>query len=667
MTTGIVAAILLAGALGGDSCKDVCQEHPDRVKALFAALNLGYPGLESVKKDVEAGDLPRACDDLLAYYRNGASGAWLRRTPPQPGTGQVPGADAILNDTFTADTISMKVPRLPDGHLDWACNGPLNDREWGWDLNRHFWSLELLNAFFATGNPIYAKGLDGLLRDWIVSSPYPGVKSDTPQWRGLEAFFRGGKAWPAVFYGLQQVDLLTPAARILMLSSIPEHAHYARNFHKPTGNWITMELLGLATEGACWPEFKDAEEWYQYAVGRLVPELAAQVYPDGVQKELTSDYHRVAMHCFMDIPALAKNAQRPVPPEFRATIERMQNYNAYSVEPNGLAPLNNDSDCEDIRTELCAQSKEFDRPDWLYIATNGKEGEAPKGLPSIMFPWAGEFIMRSGWDADAHWAFFDVGPLGIAHQHYDKLHLSVSAFGRDILVDGGRYHYINDVWRKYFTYSASHNVVLVDGKCQQQYEREATAPLDGSYAITPEYDFARGEYNAGFQDVAGTAIHARSVVYLRGRYFVVVDRVTTDRPRTIQPLWHFHPACTVELEGVDALSTDAGQGNVRIVPAAPFAWRAEIVKERGEPDIQGWWSRHYNVKEPSPCVVYTAGIKETATFAWVIIPGKGPVNAAKAEVVKADNDAVIVRVEYEGKSDTITMPLQSLDVVIHTE
>jgi hypothetical protein len=668
----IYAAISLAcafGALGGNSTVDVCRDQPERVKALFAALNLDAPGMESIKQDVALGDFPRACDELLTHYRNGDSPAWLRRAAPAPSDKRLPEADDILNDKFTEYTIQMQVPRLPDGRLDWSCNGPDNDKEWGWGLNRHQWASTLLDAYFSTGNPIYAERLDNLLHDWVISNPYPGVLSSTPQWRGLEAYFRGGIEWPAVFYGLQQTDILTPATRILILSSIPEHAHYARNFHKPTGNWITMEMLGLEAEGIYWPEFKDAPEWRSYALSALVPELSAQVYPDGAQKELTEHYHRVATHCFQDMADLVAKANVQAPPEYKKVIEAMRNYVAYTMAPNGYAPLNNDSDYDYVRDEIHANSSAFERPDWLYIASNGAEGTAPAGLPSIVFPWAGQLVMREGWGADAQWGFFDAGPMGIAHWHHDKLHLSISASGRDILVDSGRYSYKSGPWRQFFTFSKSHNVVIVDGAGQALSDKEASAPIAAdSYKITPEFDFARGEFSSGYIGVDGIAKHARAVFYKRGGYFVIADKITTDRPRAIQPLWHFHPSCAVEIEGADVMSTDPDQGNVRIVPLAPFSWRVEIVKGRDEPDIQGWWSPKYNVKEPNACATYSADIQSTAVFAWVIVPGKGRVPPIQAKLVSADENSVTVSARQEGgKTETITTPFTSGEPTLRVE
>ncbi len=48
-------------------------------------------------------------------------------------------------------------------------------------------------------------------------------------------------------------------------------------------------------------------------------------------------------------------------------------------------------------------AKTYARPDWTYITSNGTEGEKPDYGPSVIFPWAGQFVMRSGWDADALW------------------------------------------------------------------------------------------------------------------------------------------------------------------------------------------------------------------------------------------------------------------------
>ena len=642
----------------------VCKRYPNRVSKLLAALDLGRKGLERVKDAVEKKDFPAACEALLDYYRKSDSGAWLRKEPPKSGKGTDPTCEKILKDTFTFYTVTAKVPRRKTGGLQWAYRGPENDTEWAWALNRHSHLKSLLDAYLKTGNIAYARCIDEHIRDWVTSNPYPGKKNSTAQWRSLETTYRIRRSWPDVFYGLQEVEAFTPAARILILSALPDHAHYLRNFHAGGGNWKTSEMMGLVRIAAAWPEFAEAGAWGKYADKRVLEGMKL-LYPDGVQKELTSHYHWVVLGTHESYAKLLRNSGRKVPAEYARRLEGMWNYLAYAMRPDGHGPLNNDSNRDYNREKVLAAAKVYKRPDWTFIATNGLKGKKPKGQPSVVFDWAGQLIMRSGWDADAHWAFFDVGPWGTAHRHNDKLHLSVVAYGRDLLVDGGRYTYKSyggpkGSWRGYFIGSASHNVILIDGHGQNPGQREARKPLKkDSYAIEPAFDYARGVFDKGFKGIKGKTVHTRAVLYVRGKFWVVVDRITTDKPRDIEALWHYHPACTVAIEDDSVTSTDAGKGNLRIVPVSDLPWKVQIVKGREKPDIQGWYSEKYGIKAPNPTAIYSAKIEKSATFAWVLVPAKGAVPQAKSGIVSESNGVIRISVSLpRAKPVIVTVPLK---------
>jgi len=624
----------------------VCERHPDRVRQLFASLALDRPGFAAVSAAADRRDWPAACEALLAYYRDGAAGAWLRR--PAPGQGTRPVAEKMLRDTFTFYTIEGTVPRGEDGGLQWEWRGPNHDFEWALALNRHQYVASLVAAYGETGNAAYARYVDAVIRDWVTANPYPDRKNVGAAWRGLEVSFRP-KAWAAAFYGLMAVDALTPATRILLLSSLPDHARYLRSYHAG-GNWATMEMSGLALIAAAWPEFSAANAWLDYATRTLTREITAQVYPDGVQKELTSHYHWVALTNFEQFAGTLRQIEAPLPARFTDGLRGMWHYLASSMGPDGANPLNNDSDRTDYRARVAAAAATYQRPDWLYIATNGERGIAP-AHPSVVFPWAGQVVMRGGWDARAQWAFFDIGPWGIGHQHNDKLHLSLAAGGRELLVDGGRYTYIGGDWRHYFVSSAAHNVILVDGQGQRADAREADAavPVE-SVAIHPAFDYARGTFSAGYADLEGAAEHTRVVIYLRGKYWVVIDRIETDRPRTITPLWHFHPDCAVRTEGSSVLTTDAGAANLRIQPVGSLTWTTALVRGQETPAIQGWYSRQYNEKAPATCAAYTAHIAGTTTTAWVLAPGDGAAPAVTARWLPAPEGAARLTVALPGEA-----------------
>ncbi|MBT5829839.1 MAG: alginate lyase family protein [Candidatus Latescibacteria bacterium] len=623
----------------------VCETQETRVDHMFDALNLDHQGLEHVKAAYEAGNKIDACQKLIDYYREKANATKQVMKPVSPSNDTHAAAEQILQDTFTFQDVTGTVPHQADGSLDWTHRGPNDDREWAYFLNRHNHLHILLSAYKKTGNPSYVNRINDHIHEWVQVNPYPNEHTGDPRWRGLETMSRIN-VWARIFYALAEDDALKPATRILILSSIPDHAHYTQNFHNPGGNWLAMQMCALANGGLQWPEYKNADEWIGYATRTLLPEMKRQIYPDGPQKELASHYHGASLSSFQRYADLFEKAGRDVPKMWYEGLENMWNYWAYSMRPDGHGVLNNDSNLDFNRPRLLQVAPRYKRPDWAYIASNGQEGEQPNGSPSIMFPWAGQLIMRSGWDANAHWAMFDVGPWGIGHQHNDKLHLSVAAFGRDILVDAGRLYYKRDKWRDFIRSTAAHNTLLIDGKVQDADVKEVTEPLaEDVYQITDNFDYARGSFTAGYIDLDGKATHTRAMVYVRNKFWVVVDRMTTDRPRSIQGLWHYHPDCTVEIDGTTVTSTDTDKGNVRITPIGDTHWDIEMTQGQEEPFIQGWYSREYNHKAASPCVTYRTNIDGDAIFAWVITPGKGIVPNVNTELLAVDAVGVTVKVD----------------------
>lgn len=626
--------------------EDVCRVFPERMNTFFQTLDLEQKGLTGVKRAYEQGKPAEAAQQLLDYYRNGNTAAYLRKQKPKKTDARVPGADTMSQGIFTFYTQQDEVPKKADGRLDWSYEGPADDIEWAWALNRHLFMSTLLNAYLDTGNPHYAATLDRMIKDWVVSSlPYPGVKSRTAMWRGLEVSFRV-KSWAAVFYGLMESEAFSPATRLLLLSSIPEHAHYLRQFHAQ-GNWLTMELSALARGATAWPEFKQADEWLDYARETMTESLLEQIYPDGVQTELTAHYHRVALLNFDLFRKIFQEAEAELPNVYTEKIEQMWNYLAYSLRPSGTNPLNNDSDLRNYQEVITKAGKDFDRPDWQYIASNTRLGQAPKQA-SVLFPYAGQAIFRNGWEQDAHWTFFDIGPWGSGHQHNDKLHLSIAAYGRDLLVDGGRFAYRGDFADKFRPYargSASHNLMLIDGQGQGPGPKETKEPLsEDHFSSTEHYDYAWGSFDQ-FEEVEGTAQHSRAVAYVKDQFWLVVDQLETDRPRKVDILWHWHPECTVSKGKKRSVATQNTRGNLAILPVGRTKWDVQMIKGQESPQPQGWYSVEYNKGEPNTASIYSTQAEGSETFVWLLIPSEGKPTKMKAKIISRTADGVHIRVK----------------------
>lgn len=621
------------------SIDELCRQNPSAVVVFFDQINLDYSGLGNVKQAVSQKNWPKACTALLDYYQTNSSNAQLRTCSPQPNEAALNEANAALQSVFTFQGITDTLRSNAAQHLNWYHKGPNNDIEWAYFLNRMGYFNSLLAAYCQTGNPVYAQAFNRLLLDWITGNPASKSQLGVPPWRVLEVGLRLIGPLPTAFYGFQKASAFTPVARLLMLMSIQKQAAYVRNFHTSHHNHGVTELNGLTRAALCFPEFKQADEWARHAQEKMGEEFAFQSYPDGTMKELSSSYHWVVVREFMAYVNLHKTYGKTLPPAFGRVVEKMYNYLAYSARPDGYGLLNNDADLLNNYEILRPLLQTFPRSDWQYLLTSGREGKRPALQPSMMFPWAGHFIMRNGWGeakSNDHFAYFDVGPWGTSHQHNDKLHLSVYANGREILCDAGRMYYKQDQWRQFFNRSASHNVVTLDGKGQNNDTPEVSKPLpDSSYRIQPDMDFSMGTYEGGFDDIhpavpstmqslqpsAEKGTHTRAVIYLKNRYWIVVDWVQSDKPRTLTAYWHFNPVCSVVADGQSVLTNDPGKGNLCIVPVSSESWAVKLVKGQETPYVQGWYSERYNQRLAAYCAEYSTQMVGPSTlFAWILYP-----------------------------------------------
>ncbi|MFW5788089.1 MAG: alginate lyase family protein [Halanaerobiales bacterium] len=649
---------------------DVKQFFPEKLNKLLSELDLNDKFLEPVKNARDKGNYIEAGKKLLDYYKSSEKASFLRK---KPGAREnkiydkdkeiIEEAEGILDDVFTNQGVSGKMRIKDNGLYDWSYYGPKNDKEWFKFNNRLGALTTLLRAWEITGEKKYVRKFNHIILDWMISNPITEKSrkdsfAQTP-WHQLDTGIRAGK-WATLFHGFQHSPLFTDAARILMLEGVPRHAQYIQKHHRRNHNFITMQMNGLCRLGLLFPEFKAADKWVQMVKDVLTEEICEQVYPDGVQKELTAEYHMTALKRFQNVADELKKAGEKVDKEYHNWLEKMWNYIAYVLRPNGKIPLNNDSNSSNKQKRIIKMAKRYDRSDWLYITTNGQQGKSPAGLPTRIFPWAGQLVMRNGWEQDAHWAFFDIGPWGLGHQHNDKLHLSVSAYGRDLLVDSGRFAYQGEVAEKfrnpYARHSRGHNVILIDGKGQGPDPKEVEDQLEEeNYQLNDRFDFAFSSFD-NFE-VEGDIVHNRSVFYLKNNFWVVVDSINPDGSRKISPLWHFHPDCKVEQEG-NIVKTN-NMGNLLIQPLGDIEWDLSIVKGQSKPVIQGWYSKQYNQYEPAACAVYEANIDKETVFAWILKSGRVDINRINGSINVIEDKHVLLEVEQQEKSWSLQIPLKN--------
>jgi len=574
--------------------------------------------------------------------------------------------DHILNDIFVVQNVSNQVPVLENGHRNWYYTGKNKDKEWAMISNRHHQLDTMRISYFKTGNPKYANYIDFFLRDFITASwPYPAKQEWGVLWRGLEISFRA-KAWAKIFYQFRNTDYIRPATKLLILSSLPDHAHYNKNFHIG-GNWLAMEISGLAAVAGYFPEFKKSKEWMEYAKEKITWSSGNQTYPDGVQKELTSHYHKVALENFLEFKAICEDVDIEIPKKLENVIKKMLQYTAKTIRPNGFRILNNDGDLADDRPFIIENAKKYNIPELVYIATNGVEGIQPTTGPSYFYPWAGQLISRNGYKSDSHWSFFDIGPYGSTHQHKDKLHLSIHAYGRDFLVDCGRFSYsgvVADKFRKYALSSYAHNTICIDGNSQAEYEGITKKPLEQkNYKISEAFDYASSTMST-YENIKGNISHTRSLVYVKNKFWIVTDKVISDQERKIDVNWNWHPDCKVLIEGKIARTVHPN-GNLAILPITNQDFIIKSLKGEEKP-IRAWYSKEYHDYEPNINTMYSYTCKKGDVIAWLLLPYKTKQPRVKTKVLSINDQEVKVRINYDGEEIVVNVPFENSEKVTLT-
>jgi len=604
---------------------------------LLASLDPNCRELSRVIALRDRGEVSAALSALVDFTRTKEEPADFGQRAKRDPRADTSRAERIMGHEF----VVVGVPHTFGKDIDWGFNPTTapgtkfdRDHEWTWQLNRHSAWITLARTYQATGDERFAKEFDAQFSDWVTDCPVPTGGANQraySKWRTIEAGIRMSWTWPAVFTIFRTSPSLKDETLISMLKSMVEHGRYLRRC-PTTGNWLTMEMNGLYHVGVLLGFVREASDWRRFALSRLLSELETQVYPDGAQIELTPGYHNVSLRNFLGPVDTAGAYGYRLPDEYLARLERMFAYNMWVMRPDRDAPRWNDSWHVDVVGILRKGLALFpDRKDFEWIVSDGREGTPPDHTTHF-FPYAGQVVMRSGWERDALFLGFEVGPFGYGHQHEDKLGIVLFAYGKELLVEGGSYAYDASKWRRYVLSSYAHNIVLVDGQGQlrrglprQKYVSKQPLALD--FRSDEHYDYARGVYEQGFGERETRPVrHVREVAFLKkARLFVVRDTLVSldGRPHSYQALFHLDAEkVNVDRDSGTIETRDTEGANLRIVPLTDGELKTDIVRGQETPVVQGWLPHGHGIRgvRPIPMVVYERQSKEMVRFVTVLQP-----------------------------------------------
>ncbi|MBI4668362.1 MAG: alginate lyase family protein [Elusimicrobia bacterium] len=230
-------------------------------------------------------------------------------------------------------------PAILPWHYDWIhpyrwdprqtyLNCPFNefdgiDVKLPWELSRFHHLTTLAQAACLTGAGRFVKEIVLQLEDWRRNNP-PGYGVN---WAcTMDVAIRAANVLFAV--GLLENELERhpdecKRLRAILPAFVFNHAlHIAKNL-EASGNHRLADLAGLALLAEFYPHFYASDEWGDSAFMEMKRQMAVQIYPDGMDFESSTSYHRLVTEFFLFCFLIWRNKGRLIPDGFVKKLQQM--------------------------------------------------------------------------------------------------------------------------------------------------------------------------------------------------------------------------------------------------------------------------------------------------------------------------------------------------------
>jgi uncharacterized heparinase superfamily protein len=541
---------------------------------------------------------------------------------------------------------NRRAPNQPFFKINFLDFSMVGDAKVTWELNRHQHFIKLAQAYRLTNNPAYATELISQWRHWQVQNPYPwGIN-----WASsLEVAFRL-LSWLWTYFLLDGTPCMTSDCRCEWLRVMALHARhidtYLSSYFSPNTH-LLGEAVALFFVGTLCPQLRSASRWRGRGRKLILQESKRQIRADGFHFEQSTYYHVYALDFFLHAKILAAINGLPFPAGFDARVENMLGALA-SISWNGGPPCFGDDDggrvfdprrnrAEHMLDPLATGTALFHRGDFKYLAGGlreetiwllGEDGVAefdrlvatPPECKSTLLPQAGLYLMTSR--ENSLQATIDAGPQGAlsaGHGHADALSMTVSARGRELLIDPGTLAYVGmGTERSKFRATAAHNTVVVDSQSQSEPAgpfawKRLIGCVTETWITAKRFDFFIGSHD-GYKSSKNRITHRRFVFFRKPHFWLVRDEISGAAGAThrIEVRWHLNPQLHPSTEIANSFFFAAGAEGITILAPVGGLWAQTL-----EPDS---YSPVYGVAEPSSTVQFSTSSQLPAEFATLLMP-----------------------------------------------
>lgn len=509
-----------------------------------------------------------------------------------------------------------------------------------WELSRFHQVWWLGKAYWLTHREEYAGKFAALVNDWIEKNPV----GKGPNWaNAMETAIRACN-WVAGYYLFCESPSLSPSFQIRFLKSLFTHGRFIENNLEVSwrnGNHYLSGVVGLIFLGLFFRHTRAGERWLRRGIAALEEEMTEQVYPDGVNFEKSTSYHRFTLELFATAAILCRTNKILLSEAFMHRLEKMMEFVQACTRPDGSVPLIGDADdgrlfrfsmneeVNDHRHILSVGAILFGRNDfknsagrfaqdslWLFGGEGFERHQLMRGEPeplrSNAFPDGGFYVMRGG---KSH-LIIDAGDLGMlgkgGHGHNDTFSFEFWGNGEPLIVDPGTYGYTFDPQaRQEFRSTRSHNTVMIDGEELAAFAdlwsvvEDRTSPSVLHWSTSDTKDILEAEHS-GYRH--RSVIHRRRFEFRKQEnVLTITDTFSGSGEHRFESFLHFGPNVSLELD------TDL------VAVARHRSGRYAIHSSHGPLTILDTrFSRSYGVMEPNKTLQLALTARLPLILTWEI-------------------------------------------------
>lgn len=476
-----------------------------------------------------------------------------------------------------------------------------------WELSR-FQHLTILGeAYLFSGDDKYYVEFKNEVEDWFVKNPFCfGVN-----WTcAMDVAIRAVN-WVVAYHLFHK--RMDEDFRKRFLQGLFLHGRFIRfnlEYLRIRNNHYYSDVVGLVWLGLFFRGNPEADGWRKFGVKELEREMKLQVYPDGVDFEASTCYHRLMLELSAYTAIVCKNSGIELCDEFWSRLELMFDFALNYMTPIGTNPQVGDNDngrllvfvlrdtldnsyLPTIATVLFKDSKYkireygFDEEALWIFGLEGKKifDELPyadKPLTSKAYPNGGFYILRD----DRDYCLVSCSPAS-GHGHNDKLSLVLWVDGKELFVDPGTYVYTCEPkMRNMFRGTRYHNTVVVDNLEQNEFVEGDLFKVLSDRSKARCLQLKDGKFSGehyGYSPV----FHRRTVSFDKERReWVIADSFSGGGRHRLE--WNYHLS--------DSVSDAVVVGNVVFLDDVS-------VEMPFEPHIlDGWISSGYGERKPAKVI-----------------------------------------------------------------